>query len=95
MDSTRWRWLVTDALWLARTHGDAAALLGWNASDLFGIDPLPGWGGLADRLEGARHVTFTDTVAHWRGDDLTGWLWRKTLTPKLPIWALKDATHHA
>ena len=86
IDPDRWRCLLADARWLARTHGEAAAALGWTVSDLFGLDPLPGWGGLADRLDGARRVTFTDTVAHWIGEDETGWLWRRTLTPKPPIW---------
>lgn len=86
IDPGRWRCLLTDAQWLARTHGEAAAALGWTSSDLFGLDPLPRWGGLADRLHGARRVTLTDTVAHWIGEDETGWLWRRTLTPKPPIW---------
>lgn len=83
----RWRVLVEDARWLAFTHGKAAAALGWAASDLFGIDPtLAGWGGLADRLQGARGLTLTENVAHWRGDDCVGWLWRSTLTEKPLIW---------
>ena len=82
----RWQSLCADALWLAESYGDQAMHLGWTASDLFGLDPLPGWGGLADRLEGARSVTFTSTVAHWIGKGNAGWLWRRTLTPKPPIW---------
>jgi hypothetical protein len=85
-DPDRWRCLLTDARWLCRNHGQAAAALGWTASDLFGIDPLSGWGGLADRLEGARNLVLTDRIAHWRGADLEGWLWRCTLTAKPVLW---------
>jgi len=83
----RWRVLVEDARWLAFTHGKASAALGWCASDLFGVDPtLEGWGGLADRLEGARALTLTENVAHWRGEGVSGWLWRRSLTPKPLLW---------
>lgn len=82
----RWASLIADAMWLAESHGDAAAALGWSASDLFGRCDLPGWGGLADRLEGALHIALTDRVGHWRTDDLDGWLWRRTLRPMPTIW---------
>ncbi len=84
----RWRILLADARWLARSHGEAAAAFGWSASGLFGIDPMPGWGGVADRLEGARCLAFTASVAHWQGNDCEGWLWRRTLTPKPLLWEL-------
>ncbi len=83
----RWLQLVEDARWLADWHACSAAALCWTASDLFGLDETrDGWGGLADRLEGARRVTFTDTVARWRSDHVDGWLWRRTLGPMQPIW---------
>lgn len=83
----RWRELMEDARWLADRHGGSAAALGWSASDLFGLDSmLDDWGGLADRLHGARRVTFTDTVAHWRSDEIDGWLWRRTLRPMRTVW---------
>ena len=81
-----WPVIVADARWIARHHGDNAAALGWTASDLFGIGREPGNGGLADRLDGARWLAFTSSVAHWRGEDCEGWLWRRTLTDKAPIW---------
>lgn len=84
-----WRCLLADARWLCERHGRAAAALGWTASDLFGFDPLPGWGGLADRLEGARKLVLTDRIAHWRSEDCEGWLWRQTLTAKPVIWDAK------
>jgi hypothetical protein len=88
IDLDRWRMLIADCLWLADTHGDSAAALDWSASDLFGIDAQPGRGGLADRLDGARHVTFTNRIAHWRSSQCDGWLWRRTLQPRLAIWEL-------
>lgn len=89
MEAQRWVRLLGDARWLARWHGEAASSLGWTASDLFGIDAKrEGWGGLADRLDGARQVTLTDTVAHWRTADLDCWLWRRSLRPLSPLWEL-------
>lgn len=83
----RWRELVEDARWLAERHGPSASALGWSASDLFGLDEqLDRWGGLADRLAGARRATFTDTVARWRSDTQDGWLWRRTLRPMRLLW---------
>ncbi len=83
----RWSELVEDARWLTDRHGASAAALGWTASDLFGLDDtLDGWGGLVDRLRGARRVTFTDTIAHWRSDEIDGWLWRRTLRPMRTLW---------
>lgn len=83
----RWAQLVDDARWLASAHGKTAAALGWRASDLFGIEPgRDGWGGLADRLEGARTIRLTTNLAHWRGDDGAGWLWRQSLTDKPALW---------
>lgn len=87
----RWRELVEDARWLADRHGGSAAALGWTASDLFGLDDtLDGWGGLADRLKGARRATFTDTVARWRSDAEDGWLWRRTLRPMRAMWEMQE-----
>ena len=81
-----WPMILADAQWIARTHGENAAALGWTASDLFGLSDYPGEGGLADRLNGARRIAFTSSVAHWRGEDCEGWLWRRTLTAKPLIW---------
>ena len=89
---TRWRELVTDARWLADRHGGNAATLGWTASNLFGLDEtLDGWGGVADRLRGTRRATFTDTVAHWRSDELDEWLWRRSLRRMRLIWQAPGA----
>jgi len=84
----RWRELVEDARWLADLHGGSAAALGWNASDLFGLDDrLDGWGGLADRMRGARRMTLTDGLARWRSDQEDGLLWRRTLRPMRTLWS--------
>ena len=86
-DPDRWKYVLADARWICTYHGRAAHALGWTASDLFGIGAAPGWGGLADRLEGARTLVLTNRIAHWRGADLEGWLWRETMRPMPPIWA--------
>lgn len=81
-----WPMILADAQWIARVHGENAAALGWNASDLFGLSDHPGEGGLADRLEGARRLAFTSSVAHWLGGECEGWLWRRTLDVKPLLW---------
>ena len=80
--------MLPDALWIAGNHAEAAAAFGWGASDLFGIRPIwgQGYGGLADRIDGARRLAFTSNVAHWQGDDGEGWLWRRSLTSKPLLW---------
>jgi hypothetical protein len=85
-DLERWGTLLADARWLAEVHGETAAKLGWTASDLFGLDPQPGWGGLADRLDGARQVNLTDQLARWRSGAAIGWLRRLALRPMRTIW---------
>ena len=65
----RWRVLVDDACWLFNEFGDQAAFNGWSTADLFGRWPghHDGWGGLADRLRGARDLKMGADVATWRG----------------------------
>ena len=82
----RWPVILADARWIARVHGDNAAALGWSASDLLGVSGYPSEGGLADRIEGVRRLAFTSRVAHWRGEEIEGWLWRETLRPMPTIW---------
>ena len=65
----RWRMLLADAQWLAREHGDLAAKLGWTASDLFGLHSYAGWGGVADRLQGARDLRFDERFVDWFGGE--------------------------
>lgn len=66
MAPNRWRTLLADALWLAEAHGPAAAALGWTEAQLFAVNGQAGWGGLADRLEGARHLSIDHRKAVWR-----------------------------
>lgn len=86
LDLERWSMLLADARWLAEVHGETAAKLGWTASDLFGLDTQPGWGGLADRLDGARQVSFTDQLARWHSNAAIGWFRRLALRPMPAIW---------
>ncbi|MEZ5688770.1 MAG: hypothetical protein R3E21_08330 [Caenibius sp.] len=40
---------------------------GWTVGELFGLWPdKPGWGGIADRLDGSRSLKMTADRAHWR-----------------------------
>lgn len=84
----RWRALIADARWLAKCHGPAAAALGWTASDLFGVDLIPEWSGLSDRLGGARKLVLAPDIARWESDHFEGKLWRSTLTLKPLLWHL-------
>lgn len=88
VDPQRWRTLIDDARWLAEAHGKAAAGFGWSAAQLFGIDGAPGWGGLVDRIDGARRVALTAETARWRNEHEDGKLWRKGCTGGVPVWEL-------
>lgn len=95
LNPERWSQLVDDARWLASANGKAAAALGWSASDLFGIKPgHDGWGGLADRLEGARTVKLTGRIAQWRSDECTGWLWRETQHAMPLLWQMPNTRNN-
>ena len=50
------------------------------------LQRFDGWGGVVDRLGGARSLAFTDSLAHWQPDDLDVWLWRGTLRPMRTVW---------
>jgi hypothetical protein len=67
-DKMRWGTLLHDCWWLYETHASRLVRDGWTAADLFLVLPSQrGWGGLADRLQGARNVLFDDRgLAHWR-----------------------------
>ncbi len=50
-----------------REHGVYAAKCGWTAADIFGLWPdKPHWGGIADRLRGARSLVMDADRASWR-----------------------------
>lgn len=66
IDRRRWWHLYEDACWLFNEFGEPAARDGWSGLDLFGVLPCqPGWGGLADRLRGARNLKLADGRARW------------------------------
>lgn len=68
----RWRQLLDDAEWLAKTFGTQAARDGWSAADLFGRWPSSdGWGGVADRLKSSRSLVMTADRAVWRMGGVT------------------------
>lgn len=62
-----WAVLVHDCWWLYETHASRLVRDGWTAMDLFTVIPSQrGWGGLADRIQGARNVLLDDLAqAHW------------------------------
>jgi hypothetical protein len=63
----RWQTLYDDAVWLLDNFGKLAARDGWSAADLFGLWPdKPYWGGIADRLRGARSLVMDAERASWR-----------------------------
>ena len=47
---------------------------GWSAHDLFGVHPSrPGWGGLCDRLAGARNLKMEGERAAWSRFGVRDW----------------------
>jgi hypothetical protein len=75
LEPARWRRLLEDAQWLRDAYAPAAFRNGWTPGELFGLwfwmdgDTLtlkPAWGGLADRLQGARSLVMTEDRATWR-----------------------------
>ena len=71
----RWRQLLGDAAWLLQNFGTAAFCDGWTVGELFGLwwwsdagttRLKPGWGGIADRLDGSRSLKLTADRANWR-----------------------------
>lgn len=90
IDPKRWRTLIDDARWIADTHGKAAAVFGWTAAQLFGIDGAQGWGGLADRIDEARRLALTADAARWRNEQEDGKLWRIGCKGGVPIWEIVE-----
>ncbi|MFZ1742503.1 MAG: hypothetical protein WAT93_06590 [Pontixanthobacter sp.] len=51
---------------LYENYASRAVRNGWSAHDLFGVLPWhPGWGGLCDRLQGARNLKMDRDRALW------------------------------
>ena len=66
IEGQRWRNLCEDAFWIFEKFGEPAARDNWSGLDLFGVLPVkPYWGGLADRLRGARNLKLVDGRARW------------------------------
>jgi hypothetical protein len=67
LDAARWRQLLDDGQWLRDSFAPAAFRNGWTIADLFGLWPnKDAWGGIADRLQGARSLVMDEDRAHWR-----------------------------
>ncbi|MCP5389167.1 MAG: hypothetical protein H6915_05320 [Novosphingobium sp.] len=84
----RWWVLVDDACWLFNEFGAQAAFNGWSTADLFGRWPghHDGWGGIADRLRGARDLKMGADVATWRGRFRVEQYPRKCFPDLKPFW---------
>ncbi|MGD9664939.1 MAG: hypothetical protein AB7U34_07015 [Novosphingobium sp.] len=66
-DTARVSALRHDAVWLLENFASRAFRDGWAVGELFGLWPdKPGWGGIADRLDGSRSLKMTADRAHWR-----------------------------
>lgn len=62
----RWRQLAGDSWWIYENFASRAVRDGWSAPDLFGVlISRPGWGGLCDRLQGARNLKMAGPKAIW------------------------------
>ena len=101
LDGGRWRRLLEDAEWVLDEFAPGAFADGWTAVDLFGLwwwdnagtlTLKDGWGGIADRLQGARSLKMTANRAHWRmafsGEPMA---FLRTAYPNLkPLWKELD-----
>lgn len=86
-----WWNLCDDAAWLRENFGERAARDGWSAADLFGLWPdKPGWGGIADRLRGARSLVMTADRAHWRSWGQMERFNRGAYPELTPAWIIGD-----
>ncbi|MDE2303229.1 MAG: hypothetical protein KGK11_11800, partial [Sphingomonadales bacterium] len=69
----------------------AAAATGWSAADLFGICPdKPHWGGIADRLRGARSLAIGADVASWRHGGIAEQYARGVCPWLAPLWEVMN-----
>lgn len=70
----RWRELHGDSWWIYENFAAQAVRDGWSAHDLFGVHvPRPGWGGLCDRLQGARNLKIAGPRAVWSRWGVSDW----------------------
>lgn len=93
----RWQLLCDDACWIYENFASVAVRNGWSANDLFGVLPWHrGWGGLCDRLDGARNLKMDDCRAAWSHFGVRDWTCPGAgddLVPSglVPIWEIGRA----
>jgi len=93
----QWQTLCDDACWIYENFASGAIRYGWSASDLFGVLPWHlGWGGLCDRLAGARNLKMDDFKATWSQFGVRDWTCRGAgddlvSSGLVPIWELGRA----
>ncbi|MCK9542485.1 MAG: hypothetical protein M0R03_10710 [Novosphingobium sp.] len=69
-----WAQAVRDAWWIYENFASRAVRDGWSAHDLFGVLPWHhGWGGLCDRLRGARNLKMEGPKAIWSSWGVRDW----------------------
>lgn len=72
-----WQQTCDDARWIYENFASRAVRDGWSAHDLFGVLPWhPGWGGLCDRLAGARNLKMDQNRAAWSRFGVRDWTCR-------------------
>ncbi len=87
----RWQQLYDDSLWILEAHGSHACQNGWTAADLFGLWPdKPHWGGIADRLRGARSLVMDADRASWRSWGQVERFNRGSYPHLRPFWEVKQ-----
>lgn len=74
IDMRRWRQLCGDSWWIYENFAARAVRDGWSGHDLFGVLPWhTGWGGLCDRLQGARNLKMAGPKAIWSNWGVADW----------------------
>lgn len=69
-----WQQACDDARWIYENFASRAMWDGWSAHDLFGVLPwFPGWGGLCDRIKGARNLKMAGQRAIWSSWGVPDW----------------------
>lgn len=84
-----WQRACDDARWIYENFASPAVRDGWTAADLFGLWPdKPGWGGIADRLQGSRSLVMDADRAHWRAWGQVERFNRGSYPDLHPVWEL-------
>ena len=92
----RWRELHGDSWWIYENFASRALGDGWSAHDLFGVFvPRLGWGGLCDRLKGARNLKMAGPKAIWSHWGVPDWICigagdSLISSGLVPIWELQS-----